>query len=1215
MTEPVRVLLVDDEQSFREPMHQRLAAKGFVVTVAASGREAVDKAVAYGGGFDIAVIDQVMAPPNGIDTMRELHRRYPAIEAIILTGWGDMTEGERAMELGAYRYMSKPVSNVDELALIIRGAARLAREKRRGRTLRELVRTGQELGGAESEQELYEQAYQLVRKLLPRSDSFLLAEWDQPNQAVHFRFSVVSDKHLPESSRRNHRGIAEHVIAAGEPLLLANGDAAFREQHGLELPQLDGGCSSEISVPMFLKEMVVGTIHVLSHDPEFQYTGENLEMLQALANQVSVTIQNLRQHREAQQLGDATRRLAAKRGDANILETIVLEAHRLIASEFTGLILQDADGTLRKVQPTEPASRYADFDEPRQQGGVTRHVIDTRLPAIITDTHDNPLVKNAVRKVGIRSMLAIPMIYGDRVLGVLYAHTFKLRYFERHDVNLWSAFAAQAAAALHGSLQEERRLDDARRLDEVLAILAKKQDLRETMTQVATAAKRLFKADTCHLCYVNPTTGQIIDWTWAEDDPEHYRHDADARPNGMTRHVLRTGKLLVGTGWSDEDDLPSPHPEHLAKGLRAVVSLPLAHNGRILAVLHCNYMRPRAPFDEMDRTMFEAFSARAAAALDRARRDDLSQIWHELDRALTTCSDLNTLYDLFLVHALRALSADFAVLYAFDPTVPQGNSKVVPVECSCTGELRTRWSTPEGGLGGGVRRAVDERQDGLLIVNDLDGTDGQFASRLSEREGIRAFVALRLEMIPEGDATPSPAGLLFLNYRSPTAFESADLLELQLAGRRVAMNIMRLRISATTLSLFEQRDRLLQAVLDIFQTRHERRAKKWIAFRIAEAARDVLGIDSCTLGEYDEEKGAFVGRGAAGLEQPNADWTFPPEFKTWFLDSQGPTVIANVHNDPRTRDSNFVKREGIASVIVYPLRVEDEALGLLFACYRKQRAVTDEELTGVRLFAELAALVLHESRLGDELKRTQRRLQRRWLIDSLTSLDTIWRHSAISTASAIRNHAFVLQERLKRAGQLPEVMDGVRDTVAEIDNLAWKMANPETRVPQLWEAEAAPLSLQQLLQEAGKGVQRASVLYGSPTVEVCFPGEASNGCRVHGYRGRLLYAIRLLLENAYRAMPDGGTVTIDCRQVDGWAEVRIQDTGLGVPREVQPKLFRELVSKGEDDVGMGVGSLLAATIIEEHEGTIELEKPGPGDTTVLIRLPVGGTGGTTGSPV
>jgi len=38
--------------------------------------------------------------------------------------------------------------------------------------------------------------------------------------------------------------------------------------------------------------------------------------------------------------------------------------------------------------------------------------------------------------------------------------------------------------------------------------------------------------------------------------------------------------------------------------------------------------------------------------------------------------------------------------------------------------------------------------------------------------------------------------------------------------------------------------------------------------------------------------------------------------------------------------------------------------------------------------------------------------------------------------------------------------------------------------------------------------------------------------------------------------------------------------------------------------GLGIGSLLVTTLVDENQGTIELEKPGPGDTTVLIRLPI-----------
>ena len=64
------------------------------------------------------------------------------------------------------------------------------------------------------------------------------------------------------------------------------------------------------------------------------------------------------------------------------------------------------------------------------------------------------------------------------------------------------------------------------------------------------------------------------------------------------------------------------------------------------------------------------------------------------------------------------------------------------------------------------------------------------------------------------------------------------------------------------------------------------------------------------------------------------------------------------------------------------------------------------------------------------------------------------------------------------------------------------------------------------------------------------------------------------------------------------------DTGEGVPVAVRNKLFRELIPNEPDSKGMGIGALLVATIVEDHEGSIKLETSGPEGTTVLIRLPL-----------
>jgi len=1038
MSDPIRVLLVDDEESFRKPMVERLTARGFQVDEAASGPEALTRVQDCGGNYQVAVIDQVMGPPNGIETMQRLHQLYPAIEVIIFTGWGDMAPGEKAMELGAYRYMGKPVSNIDELALNIRTAARFGRERQRRVVLQTLVRSGERISVALSEEELYRKLCEETRELLPDLGGFLVSHYDEQNQVVFFPFCHIRGEDLPLAPRRDGNGITEFVLRRKQPLLLPHGDEGFRQKHGLQPPDpREGYCTSEIAVPMFLEGRVLGTINAMTYQAGVRYTREHLEVLQAFANQVTVTIRNVQQLEEARQLRDAAAALADQRGKEPVLRAIVTEAHRLIGHDYTSLILLDSDGTLRKVWPVMPEAYQDRFEEPRQQGGITRLVVENREPVIVSDAQGDSRVQDSLREAGICSILAMPLIYGDRVLGVLHTHTSKPWYFSPYEVNLWSAFASQAAASLHGALEEEK-----------------------------------------------------------------------------------------------------------------------------------------------------------------------SQIWQEFDRQIATCSDQRVIYRLFAEHARRASQADFAVFYPYDTTAPLGERRLILRDCVQVGHLRTPWQPPQAGLGGGVHLAVEQAADGLLIVNDLESLGGPLRSHTSEREGVKAFIALNLEVLPEGQAAPRAAGMLFLNFRKCTVFKPADLVGLQLAGSRVAAAIQRLHLLATLQKQRGQLNRQLRAVTNIFQAFRERRDGHLILERIARATKDALGLDVCTLLEYDAAQKTFSARGAAGLNDPTAPFTLPGEFKSWFLDAPDPAVIPDVQQDERMRDRDFVCREGIQSSIVYPLRVEGDPLGLLFASYRDRRELAPDEIEAISLFADLSALVMHEARLRKELGQTQKRLETRTFLTWVSMLEDTWRHSLVQKAAAIRNYAATLQRLFDQCAELPPGHQDIREKTAEIDRLAFEIADAPPRVPQSWEMEPALLPLAPLLEEVAQREGRATLSRPGPSVEIRAEVKALGGVQVRGHRRWLAYALEALLQNARNALPDGGAVTISSRRAGNWAEVRIRDTGVGVPEAIQGKLFKELAPGDQDQAGMGIGGLLAATIVEEHEGTIELERPGPGDTTVLIRLPI-----------
>jgi DNA-binding NtrC family response regulator len=112
----MHVLVVDDESSQRELLAGFLKKRGYTVTTAASGVEAVEKNATT--GFDLVILDLKMPELDGIETIVRMKEIDPETYFVVLTGYGTVESAVRAMKSGAYDYLNKPV-NLDELELII----------------------------------------------------------------------------------------------------------------------------------------------------------------------------------------------------------------------------------------------------------------------------------------------------------------------------------------------------------------------------------------------------------------------------------------------------------------------------------------------------------------------------------------------------------------------------------------------------------------------------------------------------------------------------------------------------------------------------------------------------------------------------------------------------------------------------------------------------------------------------------------------------------------------------------------------------------------------------------------------------------------------------------------------------------------------------------------------------------------------------------------
>ena len=106
-----------------------------------------------------------------------------------------------------------------------------------------------------------------------------------------------------------------------------------------------------------------------------------------------------------------------------------------------------------------------------------------------------------------------------------------------------------------------------------------------------------------------------------------------------------------------------------------------------------------------------------------------------------------------------------------------------------------------------------------------------------------------------------------------------------------------------------------------------------------------------------------------------------------------------------------------------------------------------------------------------------------------------------------------------------------------------------------------------------------------------------------GYSHELSQVWTNIIQNSIQAMDQTGKITISLGQTDNNIEVKIEDTGKGIPEEIQEKIFEPMFTTKGRGEGTGLGLDIAKKIIEKHNGTIKLKSTKGQGTTFTITFP------------
>ncbi|MYS16170.1 GAF domain-containing protein [Streptomyces sp. SID4982] len=205
----------------------------------------------------------------------------------------------------------------------------------------------------------------------------------------------------------------------------------------------------------------------------------------------------LRRERELSSLYATARSLTVLGEVDVVLPSIVREAHELIGSDFVYLSLLDTDGDLTLSASAGTISPQFSSARMPAGAGLGGSVIEARAPVWVSDYrqadgfHRHRDFDLLVAREGLVALLGVPLLVGDRVIGVLFAADRTERPFEKDEVALLSAFADHAAIALNNArLYDEsrvalQRLQDAYRvIEDQVATMERAAAVHEALTHV-----------------------------------------------------------------------------------------------------------------------------------------------------------------------------------------------------------------------------------------------------------------------------------------------------------------------------------------------------------------------------------------------------------------------------------------------------------------------------------------------------------------------------------------------------------------------------------------------------------------------------------------------------------------------------------------------------------------------------------------------------------
>jgi two-component system, NtrC family, sensor kinase len=774
------------------------------------------------------------------------------------------------------------------------------------------------------------------------------------------------------------------------------------------------GARTHLLVPMLKDGELIGAIAIFRQEVR-PFTSKQIELVKNFAAQAVIAIENTRLLNELRQrTGDLSEALEQQTATSEVLqvissspgelqavfETMLANATRICGAKFGTLYLYDGDAfhatafhnappafiEQRKRAPLRPSPDTSIGQAARTK--QVAHVLDSMERE--SYRRRDPFVVAGAELGGYRTIVSVPMLKEDKLIGVISIYRQEVRPFSEKQIALVTNFAAQAVIAIENTrlLKELRqRTDDLSEAlkhqtatAEVLTIISRSpSDVQPVFEAIARSAAELCEAElsTIHRYdgeFINPVANTLQ----SKEQREFLERIYPIRP-GRGTPVARA--ILEGRAQHIPDTKADPEllPAVASTGFRSALAVPMLHEGAPIGAVSVGRMQVRA-FTDAQIKLLETFADQAVIAIENTRL--LNELRESLQQQTATADvlkvisrstfDLPTVLNALVESAARLCEADKAQILR-----PTGEDATY-YSAAHYGHTREyldymRAQTFVPGRGTTVGRVMLERKS--VQIPDVLADPEYTLHEIPKLGGFRTILVVPL--LREG----LPIGLLAMHRVAVRPFtdKQIELVETFADQAVIAIENVRLfdEVQARTRELSEslEQQTATAEILSVISNSLSDTQPVFDAI-VASGLKLFPGATVIiALAEGDKVDAAAVAApDAAGIEAVRRRCPFPltREYmhSTAILD--GRTVdIPDVENPPAelaVGARNFAAT-GYRALTIMPMMRGDAAIGALSVTRRAPGPLTDKQRAVLKTFADQAVIAIENTRLLNELRQ------------------------------------------------------------------------------------------------------------------------------------------------------------------------------------------------------------------------------------------------------